>query len=198
MSEIDWQFLKKPLIYLVVAILVAAGLGSAGHYFEMERVDAYNQSVSKLRDTHRKYRTMVSDLDLIEQYRAKYSDYKATGLVGEERRLSWIESLQSTNEVLKLPALTYSLLPQQDFQRPGFKGARNVDVKSSPMELSMSLLHEEDVFALLEGLRLSIKNLFTVDSCRLTRTAGVEATWSTKSPNMRSVCVLRWVTINAK
>ena len=198
MSNIDWHYLKKTLIFFVVAVLLAASLGTAGYYYEMKRLDTYNQSVSKLRATHGKYRTMVSDLDLLEQYRAKYSDYRATGLVGEERRLSWIESLQSTNQVLKLPALTYSLLPQEDFNRPGLKVTKNVDVKSSPMELSMALLHEEDVFALLEGLRLSIKNLFTVDSCRLSRTSGVEASWSTKSPNMRSVCVLRWVTINAK
>ena len=198
MSNIDWHYLKKPLIYFVVAILLGAGLATAGYYYEMKRVDAYNQSVSKLRATHSIFRTMVSDLELIEQYRTKFSDYKATGLVGEERRLSWIESLQSTNQVLKLPTLTYSLLPQEDFNRPGFKVTRNVDVKSSPMELRMDILHEEDVFALLEGLRLSIKNLFTVDSCSLSRTSGVESSWSTKSANMRSVCVLRWVTINAK
>lgn len=198
MSNIDWYYLKRPLIFFVVAVLLAASLGGAGYYYEMEKVDTYNQSVSKLRATHSIYRTMVSDLELIEQYRTKYSNYKATGLLGEERRLSWIESLRSTNQVLKLPSLTYSLLPQEDFNRPGFKVTRNVEVKSSPMELRMSLLHEEDVFALLEGLRLSIKNLFTVDSCRLTRASGVESSWSTKSANMSSVCVLRWVTINAK
>lgn len=198
MNNIDWQYLKKPLIFFAVATLLAAVLGIAGYYYEMERVDAYNQSISKLSTTHRKYRNMVDDLDLLDQYRTKYSDYKSTGLVGEERRLSWIESLQSTNQVLKLPALTYSLLPQEDFNRPGFKVKRNVDVMSSPMELRMELLHEEDLFALLEGLRLSIKNLFTVDSCRLTRTSAVESSWSTRSANMSSVCVLRWVTINAK
>ena len=198
MSNIDWQFLQKPLIYFVIAVLLAVGLAVAGHYYEMERHDAYRESVSKLRATHKSYRDMVNDLDLLDQYRTKFSEYKAIGLVGEERRLSWIESLQSTNQILKLPTLTYNLLPQENFSRPGFNVKPNVDVKSSPMELTMGLLHEEDLFAILEGLRLSIKNLFTVDSCSLSRLSSVESSWDTSSSNMRSQCALRWITINAK
>ena len=66
------------------------------------------------------------------------------------------------------------------------------------MLLSMDLLHEEDLFAVLEGLKLSIKNLFTVDSCSLTRSAGVDKSLDTKSANLNSICKIRWVTIDAK
>jgi len=198
MNNIDWQYLKKPIIFFVVSILISAGIVYAGYYFESDRHEAYQQSVSTLRSTHNLYRNMVNDLDLLEQYRTKFGSYKSSGLIGEERRLSWIESLQSTNQVLKLPTLTYNLLPQEKFTRPGFKAKRNVDVKSSPMELTMGMLHEEDLFAVLEGLRLSIKNLFTVDSCRLNREGGVNKSLNTKSANLQSNCVIRWVTINAK
>lgn len=198
MNNIDWYYLKRPLIFFVAAILLASGLAAAGYFYEMEKLDSYKQSISTLRSTHNLYSNMVNDLDLLEQYRNKFSEYKSSGLVGEERRLSWIESLQSTNQVLKLPTLTYNLLPQEDFKRPGFKQERNVDVNSSPMELTMGLLHEEDLFAILEGLRLSISNLFTVDSCSITRLSGVDTSWDTGKENMRSECVLRWVTIDAK
>lgn len=198
MNNIDWQYLKKPIILFIVSILISAGIGYIGYYYETDRHEAYQQSVSTLRSTHNLYRNMVNDLDLLELYRTKFSDYKTSGLVGEERRLSWIESLQSTNQVLRLPTLTYNLLPQEKFTRPGFKTKRNVDVKSSPMELNMGLLHEEDLFAVLEGLRLSIKNLFTVDSCSLNRDGGVDKQLNTKNANLQSKCVIRWVTINAK
>ncbi len=197
MANVDWQYLKKSLVLLAVAILLSASIGYAGYYFETDRFDAYQQSVSTLRATHRSYRNLVSDLELLDQYRAKFREYKSSGLVGEERRLSWIESLQSTNGVLKLPTLTYNLLPQEKFARPGFSGKPNVKVNSSPMVLNMGLMHEEDLFAVLEGLRLSIKNLFTVDSCTLSRTGNVSESLSTKSANLRSNCVIRWVTINA-
>ena len=181
-----------------VAILIAVALVVVGHQYEKSQHEEYEKAVSTLRTTHRLYRNIVNDIDLLDQYRSLYNDYKSTGLVGEERRLSWIESLESTNEVLRLPTLTYSLRPQEDFDRPKFKVQRGVEVQSSPMDLTMGLLHEEDLFALLEGLRLSIKNLFTVDSCTLSRQRGVDQSLDTKRSNLNGVCTIRWVTIDAK
>ncbi len=198
MNNIDWFYLRGPLIMFGVSILVAALLIGGGYQFEKMQHDDYEKAVSTLRTTHRLYRNIVNDIDLLDQFRSRYNDYKATGLVGEERRLSWIESLESTNEVLRLPTLTYSLRPQEDFKRPGFKVQRGVEVQSSPMDLTLGMLHEEDLFALLEGLRLSIKNLFTVDSCSINRQGGVGQSLDTQRANLSGLCTIRWVTINAK
>jgi hypothetical protein len=185
------------LIVLGVAILVAAALIVVGYHYETEQQVAYKKAVSELSATHKRYSDLVRDLDLIEQYRNLFNEYKATGLVGEERRLSWVESLQSANQVLRLPTLTYNLQPQETFARPDFKPKRDVSVKSSPMILSMGILHEEDLFALLEGLRLSINSLLTVDSCSMNRRTSIERSLDTKRENLRATCIIRWVTINA-
>ena len=100
--------------------------------------------------------------------------------------------------MLGLPTLTYSLLPQEDFKRPGFTLKRGVSVKSSPMNLDIGLLHEEDLFALLEGLRLTIQNLFTVESCRLTRQTKISRSLDTRRANLDAQCTIRWVTVDAK
>ncbi len=198
MGRIDWFYLRKPLILLFVAIAVSAALVFAGRQYEGMQNEEYQKALSQLQSTHRIYRNIVNDIDLIDQYRSLYNDYKASGLVGEERRLSWIESLEGTNEVLRLPTLSYALNPQEEFERPKFRPKRGVEVKSSPMELNMSLMHEEDLFALLEGLRLSIRNLFTVDSCEITRESPVDRSLETQRSNLRSACLIRWVTIDAK
>ena len=198
MSKVDWLYLRRPLIILGVAILVSATLIGAGYYYETAQQAAYDKAVSELRSTHKRYSDLVRDLELIEQYRNLYDKYKAAGLVGDERRLSWVESLQSANQVLRLPTLTYSLQPQQKFARPGFKPKRDVSVKSSPMVLTMGLLHEEDLFALLEGLRLSIASLLTVDSCSMSRKTAITRSLDTKRENLRATCTFRWVTIDAK
>ena len=153
--------------------------------------------MSTLRTTHQLYSNIVNDIDLLDQYRNLYSEYRSSGLVGDERRLSWIESLGLTNEVLRLPILNYNLNPQEEFARPGLKVHRDVLVKSSPMNLSIGMLHEEDLFALLEGLRLSIQNLFTVDQCSFVRQTPVHRSLETKKANLFSKCTIRWVTIDA-
>ena len=157
-----------------------------------------HQCLNKNRDIATNRTNIINDIELLEQYRNLYNGYKASGLVGKERRLSWIESLKSTNEVLRLPTLTYSLKPQEQFLRPEFKPKRDVSVMSSPMELSIGMLHEEDLFALLEGLRLSIKNLFTVESCSMNRPTSIDRSLDTKRTNLSTKCMIRWVTIDAK
>jgi hypothetical protein len=198
LNKIDWRYLRRPLIIFGVAALLAVAMAMAGLQFQKIQQDGYQQAVSTLRSTHQLYRNLVTDIDLLEQYRNLYTDYKASGLVGEERRLSWIESLESTNNVLRLPTLTYNLQPQEEFERPGFKLLRGVEVNSSPMDLTMGLLHEEDLFALLEGLRLSISNLFTVESCSIGRQIGIDRSLDTKRANFVSKCTIRWVTVDAK
>jgi len=197
-SKVDWFFLKRTLIFLLIAIIFAGALVFLGWKYEDAQFEEYQKGADNLRTTHRLYKNMVNDIDLLEQYTTKYSDYKATGLVGGERRLSWIESLESTNSVLKLPQLSYKLLPQEGFVRPGLKMERGVEVKSSPMELSMSILHEEDLFALIDGLALSISNLFSVDSCSISLQGTVGKKFDTQKPNLKSKCVIRWISIDAK
>ena len=196
--NIDWFYLRQPIIIFFVAMILAVALVLVGLQYERIQRDAYEDALSRLQSTHKIYRNIVNDIDLIDQYRSLYNEYKSSGLIGEERRLSWIESLESTNEVLRLPTLTYNLAPQEEFERPNFKPKRGVAVKSSPMELQIGMLHEEDLFALLEGLRLSIKNLFTVDSCIMRRESSIEASLATKRQNLNATCLIRWVTIDAK
>ncbi len=194
---IDWFYLRRPILLLLVAILIASALSAVGWYYEQAREKEYQQALSTLQSTHRIYSNIVNDIDLIDQYRSLYNEYRANGVIGEERRLSWIETLESTNQALRLPKLDYALNPQEEFERPNFRAKRGVSVKSSPMELNMGLLHEEDLFALLEGLRLTIDNLFTVESCEITRTAPVSRSLETRRANLNSTCVIRWVTIDA-
>ncbi len=198
MSIIDWSYLKRPIIMVIAASLISGALVMASYQYEKVQYDKFQQALSTLRSTHELYRNIVNDIDLLDRYRNLYSGYKASGLVGKERRLSWIESLESTNEVLRLPTLTYNLHPQEDFKRPGFILKRGINVQSSPMDLSMGLLHEEDLFALLEGLRLSIKNLFTVDNCSISRKIGRGGVLNTQGTNLTTRCTIRWVTINAR
>ena len=98
-----------------LSMALSVVLVGAAYYFESMQSEEYQISLSSLTSTHNLYKNMVNDLDLLEQYKSLYETYKADGMLGGERRLSWIESLQGTNDVLRLPSLTYNLLPQEKF-----------------------------------------------------------------------------------
>ena len=197
-NKIDWQYLQKTLIFMGIAIVVMVALIVAGIQYEKTKFAAYAQSKTALERSHSRYTKLVNDLDLLHLYTQTYTDYKNSGLVGSERRLSWIETLESVNDVLKLPRLTYVLKPQEKFQRPKLKVDRSVNVNSTPMELTLELLHEEDLFAMLEGIQDGINNLFTIDSCSITRAGGSSDKLSTKEANLNTSCLLRWITVDVQ
>ena len=116
-----------------LSIMVAAAVAIVGRQYEIAQIKKYESAVSTLKTTHKRYADMVSDIALLDQYRNLYSGYKSSGLVGEERRLSWIESLDTTNQVLNLQKLSYILLPQEKFIRPGLKISSDVKMNSSTM-----------------------------------------------------------------
>jgi hypothetical protein len=197
-NKIDWSFLKRSLIFLFIAIVFAAIIIFFGMQYEDGKYNEYTAAKSSLSATHNKYKKLVEDLDLIHLYTKTYTDYRSSGLVGSERRLSWIETLESVNDVLKLPKLTYALAPQQGFSKPKLKVDRAVQVNSTPMDLKMDLLHEEDLFAVFEGIDGIIKNLYTLDSCSIKRRGAVGSSLSTKNANLSADCKMRWITIDVK
>jgi len=182
-NNVDWNYLKRNLIFLVIGIAFSAIVIFLGAEYENMKYQEYTSAKSSLGSTHSKYRKLVEDLDLIHQYTQTYNEYRSSGLVGSERRLSWIETLESVNEVLRLPKLSYNLKPQQEFKRPKLQVDNIVRLNSTPMDLKFDLLHEEDIFAVLEGIEGIIENLYTVDSCKITRSGQVGSSLNTKRAN---------------
>ena len=198
MSKIDWRYLQQAIIVFILAVIVAVLMAIAADRYQATQKNEYEQSLATLQSTYREYNGLVKDIDLLEQYRTLFIDYKSTGLVGDERRLSWIESLKRTNAKVRLPLMKYQLRAQEKFERPGLTVNKGVELSSAPMTLNMDLLHEEDILTVFETLRLSIKNLFTVDSCVLSRRAAFGASLDTQRANLSANCVIRWLTIDVK
>ena len=197
-NKIDFQFLKRSLIFFAVAVFISAGFIFAGEQIKSEKLQAYTAVKSSLQRSHKKYTTLVKDIDLISLYTQSYKDYKKSGLIGSERRLSWIETLELVNDELKLPKLSYGLEPQEEFKRPKLKIERKILVSSTPMTLDINLLHEEDLFAVFNGIQGSIDNLFTIESCKISRIIKKGSLLSTREANLNSKCLLRWITVDVQ
>ncbi|MCP4076560.1 MAG: hypothetical protein GY744_10275 [Gammaproteobacteria bacterium] len=197
-NKIDIQFLKRTLIFFSISLLLSAGLIFAGYQYESKKIAEHNKVKASLSAAHSRYIKLVEDIDLIHLYTERYKEYRKSGLIGPERRLSWIESLELVNEALQLPQLSYTLAPQQEYAIPKFKTAKKIYVSSTPMELNMHLLHEEDIFAVFEGIENSIDNLFTIDSCSIKRKRQGNNVLSTKDSNLISSCLLRWITVDVQ
>jgi len=119
------------------------------------------------------------------------------GIVGEERRLDWVDRINAIKAARKLSEVKYSIGPQRPAEYPGITGGGEVEVLASPMQLSMALLHEEDLFGFIGDLRSALSALVVVKACSIERT-GEAAKARGLAPRLRALCELDLVTIRDK
>ena len=107
--------------------------------------------------------------------RARLVDYQALrerGVLGEERRLDWVETIKQIKADRRLYDVKYTIEPRRMADYAGFKAAPGVDVMVSRMRLQSDLLHEGDLVGLLTELKRRLAPVVVIRACNLARVAG--------------------------
>jgi hypothetical protein len=131
------------------------------------------------------------------EIRDRLVDYRKLldrGLIGDERRLDWVERIAEIKTARKLFDVRYSIDVQKPVDYPGLAGGGDVEFMASPMKLEMSLLHEEDLFRFLDDLRGALSAHVVVKSCTLQRTDRVASDRGI-GPRLQAACDIDLVTI---
>jgi hypothetical protein len=193
---IDWNYLRYPMLLLASATILAIALFMAADWWSKNRGEDYGGHRSTLQQSYSAYRQVLEEQKLMASYRKEYDRLTASGVIGEENRLTWVETIRDTNRILKLPEFRYAIEPQKTFARPGMARARNVQRRHSSMKLDLGLIHEGDLFAVFEGLEAGARGLYSVESCKLDRKTPWDEQPSAETANLSASCVLQWLTID--
>lgn len=122
-----------------------------------------------------------------------YQRLKELGILGEERRLEWADSMTRIRAGLELPDLRYRVERQRPLVSIPGKPAP-VEFYASTMRVELALLHEGDLLSFLADLRASGNAYYSVRSCSLART-GAPAASSGLAPRLRAECEIDLITI---
>ena len=122
-----------------------------------------------------------------------YQAITTRGLFGEERRLDWIERLDTVRRRHRLFSLDYSISAQRPFQPRLRVEGPAVSASASTVEIRISALHEGHVFDFLNDLRQNAPGVLLLDNCALRRTnpSAVEPA----GPNVNADCSFEWITV---
>jgi len=136
---------------------------------------------------------------IVDKYERSYLDLVKKGVVGEEDRLSWFETIQYVSESRGMPSVKYAVISQKKVDSPTLKKKYGgLDLYSSVMTLDITMGHEGDLFALLDGLQDKAKGLFTVDTCDVEQNRQKRTSVDIISiDQMKARCVISWYTIKA-
>lgn len=189
----DLKHLRLPIAACV--ILIVAG---AACYFASER---YLQETRALRAATSAQRAeiqkrLASASEEEREIRASLQQFQALaarGMVGDEKRLDWVDTVTAIKNERRLFAVRYSIQPQEELGYPGFSPGGTVKFMVSRVRIDLMLLHEEDLLNFIEDLSRRGKPYLSVRSCDVQREGRGGGT--TLAPRLRADCLVDLITI---
>lgn len=182
LSRLRWPF-------AAALVLAAAGaqvvwLAEAGHLARREELRRIEENY---RRGHARLLQAERDEAQLRETIGRFRGLEASGVVGQEQRLEWIEHLRAIRERLHLPALDYELRPRRPLDDPGVRSA-GYRLSASVMRLRAQLVHEEDLLRLLAELRSESSAIVRPLWCHLARSPS-------GAPGLAAECELEWITV---
>ena len=196
-SKLDLSVLRGALGVFAICVLVAGILLGASYYFREEMAAEFNTNQLRFRDVSRKYLSVDEEERIIEQYLPEFQQLYDDGVLGREKRLSWLEVLKAAGAKVQLPQLGYEISSQSTFEPDYPVDVGAFDIYASNMDLNMGLLHEGDLLNVLELLDQNANGLYSVSHCDVARTVRA-ATADNLRERIKAVCQLRWFTVDLK
>lgn len=124
----------------------------------------------------------------------QYQALAARGIVGEEKRLDWVDTVTAIKNERRLFSIGYSIEPQKELDYPGFSPGGSVKFMVSRVKITMQLLHEEDLLNFIDDLAKRGKPYLSVRSCNVAREGLGGGT--TLAPRLQANCVFDLITIS--
>lgn len=194
----EWLALRGALGVFALAATASAAMLIASDFFWREMKSEYEIHFARFRDASRKYLAVDDEERIIEAQYPAFRALYARGIIGQERRLSWVEALRAAGTTLRIPKIDYRIEAQQIYTPETPIDAGPFDINVSEMNLSLGLLHEGDLVRLLEKLERDSAGLFSVEHCELRREAGREQSPSGIAAELHADCLLRWFTLDQR
>src|SRR5262249_808494 len=181
---------------LTLGIVGLIGAGAVAYSFKAvtaAKAEVKSQETERIEASNRITRS-GQERGIIERYIEPYRELERNGIVGEERRIGWIDALRAANQEADLYGVEYQVSPQQAYSFSGEVGAGPLTIHQSLMKLRFELLHEGDLFRFFEALAAQKVGRFSVNQCTLTR-LHVDLAVPVNQPTLSAQCELAWITI---
>ena len=195
-STKDLPHIRGLLIMLALALILGAVL-----IYVSDGVLTKAQQSKILADREwsealRKLERTKNEQEDLQGYYHQYQNLVEQNVIGQERRLDWIETIEKIRNQLNIFSVKYKLEPQETLNLENNSTSNSFDLHRSNMTLDISLLHEGQLLNFFDALSEEAKGMYLLESCTLTRNDLVRQLRFV--PNLQAECTLGWITLNEK
>ncbi|GAB6070817.1 hypothetical protein JCM30760_19140 [Thiomicrorhabdus hydrogeniphila] len=189
------RFFKKLVIILII-LSVLLGLAWYGYGELQKELSAQERpKVQKLNSLRSQVKFLQQQVRLYQEYGDKYQELVKKGLVKQQDRVFWTDSLIKLKDEYIIPDLSFTFSPEKPLSSGQFSKIKipNGMFFYSDVKLKMSLQHEEDLVRVFESISQNISPLYLVHDCALKlkdTSYEVNANFDLTSGNINATCSL--------
>jgi hypothetical protein len=188
----EFALIRTAVLTLIAAITISL-TGVLLSEIKRHEADELLEKSQRARDAaYSRYAQVDNEKRDIRNFQQRFVMLRQRGLVGDERRLEWLDAIRQAQDQLKLPPLSYEIEPQQAVQLEAPLDLGEFQLRGSRMRLHMELLHELDLFNFFQSLREH--SYFAVQDCSIKRLGVVAGTPGASS--LGADCTLNWITLS--
>lgn len=189
--------LSRPLAVSAVAfvVLLVAGvslLWAARHTLAQQHRKLAAAQADRRHVAERLLRIVHEERE-VRDHVALYQRLKELRILGDERRIEWVEALTRIRTERELLDLRYQVERQKVLKT--LPSSSGLELRSSSMNVELALLHEGDLLRFLGDLRSSGNAYYSVRQCTLTRAEPV-ASAGPIAPRLRGICQIDLITLS--
>ena len=195
-STKDLLHTRGLLIISVLTLVLGAIIAYVSNGVLIEAQQSKITADREWSEAHRKLERTKSEKEDLQGYYHQYQNLVEQNVIGQERRLDWIEAIEKIRNKLNIFSVKYKLEPQETLNFETVTTSNSFDLHRSNMTLDFSLLHEGQLLNFLDTLSKEAKGMYLLESCTLTRNDFVRQLRFI--PNLQAECTLGWITLNEK
>lgn len=193
-ENIYLKVLGSSIMVFAASLIISGAAAFGAYYFEKQMLLEYNRANAAFQSISSRYLAVDEEEKLIRSHLPDFVKLYNSGIIGDEQRLNWIEVLRAAGEEINLPSLNYQIESQQPYT-PAFPlNQGKYRLYTSKMLLNMQLLHEGDLFRILDKLDTEAKGSYSISSCTFGQTA-TQITDDPDASNISARCEVLWFTI---
>ena len=193
--------LKKEILVFVVSLIASASIIVASTDYWNETLIQNKKSEKRLVSAQKKHREAIKRMALIEEYKSRYERIEKKSIVGKENRIDWIDQLEKIANNDKIPYINYKIDRRVDIKDSKLKKKYpGLKMYKSVMTLEMKLLHEGDLYTVMNSLKHNAKGMFDISSCTIKRIKVTSQSIVVQASkiNFSAKCTLNWYSFEAK
>lgn len=184
----------------IAALSAAAIIGSVIFYSSNIYVENAKSEMQKARnesnDARRRLSAAVDDRENMSIYADEYGALSQLNIIGDDRRLDWMEDMESLRRMNLVIDFSYQISPQKIYTPKPPISSGNFEIRYSEMKLHFELLHEVQLVNFFNAMTNDIRGWYQLEGCSMQRKSGKSTdNEMARPPQLTAECSGGWITL---